>query len=105
MGNGGIAEGELTYRKVAENSERYEVTGTLTNEKYKIPGRPVTMANAKYVVRGEQTYDTTINEWVSAKLELDVSFDFIADDTTFANANGTIALAMDLQMPESTSSK
>lgn len=105
MGNGGIAEGEFTYRKISDDEERYEVTGTLGNEEYKLPGRPVTMANAKYVVRGEQTYDPTINEWVAAKLDLDVSFDFVVDGKTMASAKGTIGITMKLQEAENTSSQ
>lgn len=76
MGNGGFAKGKLTYKKVAggKGGQAVQVSGTLTNESFQWPDKPVTIRNAKYAVRGEQTYDPAVGEWISGKLTVDVSF-------------------------------
>ncbi len=97
MGNGGYAAGELTYKKVAggKGGQAVKVSGTLTNDTFKLPGKPLAIKKAKYVFDGEQTYDPARREWVTGKLGIDVSFQMTAGDTPVASAKGTMTLSLD----------
>ena len=100
MGNGGYAKGELTYKKAAagKGGQPVKVSGTLTNEGFKWPGKPLTIKKAKYVIKGEQTYDPIQGEWISGNLVIDVSFEMTVDDKPVALAKGTIVVSLD-QLP------
>ena len=93
MGNGGYATGRLSYTKTggAKIGQTVKVSGTLTNESFKKPGTPVTIKNASYVVRGEQTYDPSQQAWVSGEIAIDVSFQLAANDRIVSSAKGTIS--------------
>ena len=40
-----------------------KLSGTLTNERFKQPGAPLTIKKARYVVTGEQAFDSVLKEW------------------------------------------
>lgn len=72
MGNGGYAKGQLHYKRIA--GDKYEVTGTLTNPGYTQADTQVTVKDASYVVKGEETFDPQQQDWAEGKLAMDVSF-------------------------------
>ena len=78
----GLASGKVTYTKVpgGKGGQAVKVSGTLTAEGVKGAGG-TTIKEGKYVVTGEQTYDTTRKEWVAGKLALDISFKVAKGDT------------------------
>lgn len=92
MGNGGFARGKLTYKKVAggKGGQAVRVTGTLGNKGFQPPGSPLTVRSAKYVVRGEQTYDPALREWSSGRLKMDVSFEMAAGEKQVGSAKGVM---------------
>jgi hypothetical protein len=91
MGNGGIAQGELNYKLGAANDGKVViVSGTISKDRYQQPNSPLTMKDAKYVVNGEQTYDTAKQDWVAGKLTMDISFALEVASETIGQAKGTI---------------
>ena len=94
MGNGGFARGQLDYQKATGSAAAkvVKVSGTLTNESVKQPNSPLAIKNAKYVVLGEETYDTVQKEWVSGKLAIDATFDMAEGDKAIGGAAGTMVL-------------
>jgi hypothetical protein len=98
MGNGGYAKGKLTYKKAKDEKGRpiVKVTGTLRNDSYQLPGQPVKMKEARYVVNGVQTYDPALGEWVAGKLPFQVSFKMVdaTSDTVIASAKGTMVATL-----------
>jgi hypothetical protein len=94
MGNGAFAKGNLTYKKVpsGKQGQAVTVTGTLGNDGFNVPGSPIAIKNAKYIVNGEQTYDPAQREWVAGKLKMNVSFDMTSSDKPFASTKGTMDL-------------
>lgn len=98
MGNGGFARGELTYRKapVAGGRRKVTVSGTLANEGFNVAGTPLMVTNARYTVRGEQTFDPTMGEWVAGKLLMDATFRMVAAGNPPAEATATMALTHEM---------
>jgi hypothetical protein len=97
MGNGGFAKGKLTYKKVpgGKGGQAVKVTGTLSNDNFKQPGSPLVIKDVKYVVTGEQTYDSAVKEWVSGKLTLDVAMTMTVDDKTVGTSKGTMIVTLE----------
>lgn len=97
MGNGGFANGELTYKKAAggKGGQAVKVSGTLTNEGFKVAGTPVSIKEAKYVIDGMQTYDPAQREWISGNLDVDVFFVMTAGNKPLATAKGTMVFSVD----------
>jgi len=95
MGKSGYARGKLTYTKVASGNQgqTVRVSGTLTNDSFKQPGTQQGVSGARYLVRGEQTYDPAQKEWASGKLTIDVSFQMTADDKPIGSAKGQMTLS------------
>ncbi len=92
-GVGGFARGKLTYKKVdGAKGDRVSVrvSGTLTNDSYKLPGSTFAVTGARYEVSGEQTYDLRQGEWVAGDLLMRVSFRTESDGKEFGSAKGTI---------------
>jgi hypothetical protein len=96
MGNGGFAKGKLAYKKAAagKGGVPVKVSGTLTNEGFSPPGSPLSIKNAKYVVKGEQTYDPARRDWVLGKLVMDVSFEMFVGDNRVGPASGSIVASL-----------
>lgn len=97
MGKSGYAKGKLTYTKVAGGNKRQtvKVSGTLTNDSSKQPGTQQGVSGARYIVRGEQTYDPAQQEWVSGELTMDVSFQMTSDDKPIGSAKGQMTLSFE----------
>jgi hypothetical protein len=97
LGSGGFVKGKLTYKKMqgGKAGQAVKVTGTLTNDNFKLPGSPAAMKNVRYVVNGEQTYDPDQKEWIAGKLSLDVSYQMVADDKPVGMAKGTMAVTLE----------
>jgi hypothetical protein len=73
MPGGAVAAGELKYEKVESSSaepapkdqKTVKVSGALTAPVVRDMARRVMARNVKMEIQGEQTYDTTLQEWVS----------------------------------------
>jgi hypothetical protein len=93
----GLASGKATYTKVpgGKGGQAVKVAGTLTADGVKGAGG-LTIKDGKYVVSGEQTYDTTRKEWVAGKLNMDVSFKMVMGETTVGSATGTMAVTFEM---------
>src|SRR4030095_13376198 len=87
MGNGGYAKRILSYKKRSGDPLRQPctVSGTLTNDFFKQPGSEVTIRKARYVVTGEQTFDSAVKEWVSGRLTMDAENQMVTQDKTFGS--------------------
>jgi hypothetical protein len=96
MGYGGFAKGELSYEKIgAENGQQaVRVSGTLGNEAYEVTTKSMTIRNAKYDVRGEQRFALAEGEWVSGKIEMNISFELTSGERHVASAHGTMTLTL-----------
>ncbi|NLE58732.1 MAG: hypothetical protein GX616_10250 [Planctomycetes bacterium] len=94
-GNGGSAQGKLTYTTVPGRGPRrlFKVSGKCSRESFRLPDKPLTMKDVLFVVSGEQTYDPAQRAWVSGKLAVDVSFQMITDDQTTTSAKGKMTLS------------
>jgi hypothetical protein len=101
MGNGGVAKGELNYKRAEVGGGNVvTVSGTLSNDRYQQPNSPVTMKDAKYVIAGEQTYEPAIKDWVATKLTMDISFTIEAPGEPPGQAKGTIVATMNEVVPQ-----
>lgn len=98
MGNGGYVTGDLTYEKTEESDgvKRYSVTGTLTNPGLKLPGKPIEIKNATYVVKGEQSFDMGKNEWQKGRWVIDVSYDLNSGGKVVAETTGEMIIGFEL---------
>lgn len=98
MGNGGYVAGDLTYKKVEESDgvKRYSVTGTLTNPGLKLPGQPIEIKNATYVIKGEQAFDLEKKEWQNGRLEIEVSYDLNSGGKIVAETAGEMIINFEL---------
>jgi len=97
MGNGGYASGDLTFTRGAADENgviSFNVTGTLSNDSYTAPSSPVTQKDAKYVVKGKESYDPKIGEWVHGEWTADVSLDMIAEQKPVGAMRGTMQIKM-----------
>jgi hypothetical protein len=92
LGNDGHVKGKLKYTKAEGKKGKsvVKVAGTLTNDSFTATGRPITIKDARYKVKGEETYDPAEREWVSGKLTIDVSFQMLAGEKELGSAKGTI---------------
>lgn len=90
MGNGGYVGGKLTLAKDASAPQVFKVTGTLTNDKFPLPGQPVTLVGSKYVVTGEQTYDPARGNWAKGKRKIDITADMEIGGSKFADMKGVM---------------
>lgn len=96
MGNGGFAEGELTYTLVdgGKSGQKVSVTGTMKNDKFAQPGAPVEIRNAQYQVTGSQEFDPASRIWLDGKLDIKVSFKIFVQDMPVSSADGTIQVSL-----------
>jgi len=97
MGNGGYARGVLTYEKteaLKPGQTPAKVSGTLTCERFSPPNSPVAVKDARYAVKGTQTYDSAAGEWTSGDLSLEISFDLEADGKPTGSAKGVMQLKL-----------
>jgi hypothetical protein len=99
MGKGGYAKGKLTYKKVpgTKGAPTYKVSGTLSNDAVAIPGSPVSIKDAKYVVSGEQTFDPAQKEWTAGKLSIEVSSQTIVNEQPLGTTKGTMVATFEKQ--------
>jgi hypothetical protein len=95
MGNGGYVKGKLNYTKAerGRGGQAVKVNGTLTNDRFVQAATGLTATNTKYVVNGEQTYDPAKKEWVTGKLNIDVSFQISAAGQN-GSAKGTMVVGL-----------
>jgi hypothetical protein len=93
VGNGAFAKGKLAYKKVkgGDGGQAVRVSGTLTNDGYKLPANPLTH-KVKHVVSGTQTYDPAQKEWIAGKFTIDVSMQASTDDAVVVTGKGTMVL-------------
>ena len=101
MGSGGFARGKLTYRKQAKGSAgqtrvNVSVSGTVTNDDFKRPGTSLTLKAVRYVVTGNQTYDTALREWVSGQLSFDISFQIEYNNMPMGSAKGKMQIVLEM---------
>jgi hypothetical protein len=95
MGDGGLADGDLTYtpQPGSKGGEVVvKVEGTLKKDKH-VAGQK-TIKNAVYKVTGSQTYSTEKKEWVSGKLDMDVAFDLEIGELAKGSAKGTMNMTL-----------
>jgi hypothetical protein len=80
MGSGRYARGDLKYEKVSGRKDdrlvKVKVSGTLTNKEAKL-NNGVVIKNAKYEVKGEQTYDLDKREWATGSLTVPITFEML----------------------------
>jgi hypothetical protein len=103
MGNGGYAKGSLTYIKQAGGKAGQipvKVSGTLTNDGFKMPNSSLSIKAARYVVNGSQTYDTARGEWISGKLSLKISFQMTNNENLMATAEGAMQITLEMPVPK-----
>lgn len=98
MGDGNYAAGELTYqagpavaRGEAAGRIPVDVSGTLTGGG---TVGPTGIRNARYVVRGSQTFDPGRGRWVDGSLTLDTSFDTHLHGKKIASNSGTMKASL-----------
>lgn len=98
MGNGGYVTGDLTYEKMEETDgvKRYSVTGTLKNAGFKLPGQPIEIKNATYVVKGEQSFDLGKKEWQKGRWVIDVSYDMNSGGKVVATTSGEMIIGFEV---------
>ena len=89
LGNGRFATGTLHYLKLARSSKGQivKVTGTLTNSE---PTEGIT--ETRFVVTGDQVFDSTVNEWVSGSLLIDCEFEPEKPKTPSAIVKGKLSV-------------
>jgi hypothetical protein len=99
MGNGGYAKGKLTYKKIpgGKGGPTYKVSGTLSNDSFPVPGAPLTIKDARYVVTGEQTFDPAQKEWTAGKLSIEVAMQMIVNEQAIGSTKGIMAVTFEKQ--------
>jgi hypothetical protein len=92
IGSGNFVTGtlKLTRTKDEEGKAVFEIKGILANKSC-MQGR-MQIKDAKYVVKGEQTYNKKLNKWESGKMECAVTFLTLAGITV--HNKGTMILAL-----------
>ena len=92
----GLASGKVTYKKVpgGKGGQAVKVSGTLTADGVKGAGG-VTINEAKYVVAGEQSYDTERKEWIAGNMTMDVAFK-MTQGVNKGSAKGTMEVTFGL---------
>jgi hypothetical protein len=92
IGGPNTSEGLLTYTRVADENglPTYAVAGTLVRDAVAKAGSPFTDKNFKQVVKGKQSYDPALGEWVVGTWSIDNSFDVFSKDKRVASTTGTI---------------
>jgi len=98
MGNNSVASGPLTYEvtKRSPTGAEVQVSGRLVVAQR--PGPELT-ADVFYDVRGTQTYDTRLKEWVGGKWHLDVTMEMQAQGQKISG-DGVIEVTMNLLATE-----
>jgi hypothetical protein len=96
MGNGGYAKGDLTFTRAADENglPTYDVSGTLANDSFSAPGSPITQKDVKYVVKGKESYDPKIREWVHGDWTADVTGKMLANQKQIGTMQGTMQIKM-----------
>jgi hypothetical protein len=72
-----------------------KVSGTLLNEVYQDPVSKLTYRNARYVVKGEQTYDLQRHEWLAGELNVTFSIPLEQEGQNVGSAYGTMRLTLE----------
>jgi hypothetical protein len=85
-------EGTLTYTRIADEAglPTFEVEGTLTHDAPAQPRGPITQRNLKHIVKGKQSYDPALGEWVVGTWSVTASFDMFENEKKAATAKGTM---------------
>lgn len=98
MGNGGFADGELTYTLTegGKSGQKVNVTGLLGKEKVVLPGGTSEVQNIRYEVSGSQEFNPASRTWISGQLELKVHFELFekASDSVVSAADGTMFVTL-----------
>jgi len=94
-GNLGVATGTFMYQKLQTDKEskkvEIEVTGELTNEGSASYGE---VKNAEYCVKGTQTYDLEMNDWVSGNLTIEIRYELYQHGELLADVEGTMMVVL-----------
>jgi hypothetical protein len=68
----------------------FSVAGTLVRDEVVKPGSALTDKNFKHVVKGKQSYNPALGEWVAATWNVDISFDVFKGEKRVGGTTGTI---------------
>jgi hypothetical protein len=92
IGDKNATEGTLTYTRVADENglPTFSVAGTLVRDEVVKPGSALTDKNFKHVVKGKQSYNPALGEWVAATWNVDISFDVFKGEKRVGGTTGTI---------------
>jgi len=97
IGNGGFAEGDLTYEVVSKDDDgivTVKVTGELSLEGGK---PPVKIVDGKVPVSGTQKYNPEIKAWESGELVLEPKFNMEVKGQAFAEASGKMEMTVSIE--------
>lgn len=89
MGNGGFAQGKLTYKKVGlptNNEQNVEILGTLVGN---MDRHPFQIKDARYEISGTQVYNTELATWTKGEFVIKVSWETIVENRKII-MNGTM---------------
>jgi hypothetical protein len=90
----GMAEGELTYERTAEDGPQTacSIAGTLASRRVPVGGGR--FRDVRYDVRGEGTYDRDRKEWTSGKLRVAVSQDIFDESRRVSHMTGPVLIEL-----------
>ncbi|MDB5321462.1 MAG: hypothetical protein JWN40_3093, partial [Phycisphaerales bacterium] len=102
IGGSNTTQGTLTYTQIADENRlpTFTVTGTLLRDAVTKPGSPFTDKNFKQVVKGKQSYDPALGEWVAATWSIDNSFEVFKNDKRVGGTTGTIKVEFHKAEPD-----
>jgi hypothetical protein len=96
-----VAKGTVTYKKAPGGKAGLQLVmlkGTLTDDDH-TDRHGNTIIDRKYTVAGEQTYDTTREEWVTGRVTMDIYFKLARNDKELGTAKGTATATFEM-LPE-----
>lgn len=77
-GQGRLIPGTLNYKWSLRNGNLRTYTGTCVKDVIDDPNAPIIIRDTVYSVSGKQTYDVELGEWVSGRLKMGSSRNFVA---------------------------
>ena len=99
--SGTVVKGPLTYKKTPGGKvgqQLVKVSGTLSPDGLK-DRKGNTTKNGKYIITGQQTYDTARKEWIAGRWAMDIAFTLTNADKEVGRAKGNMTVTFEM-LPE-----